>query len=72
MYYYNSNYYNFFFFIIKNPSNLTILGIKHFDYKSHPVNVEFGYGGIGYNYAEIKVTSQRGHGINSLFIFYGY
>lgn len=52
------------------PLAVSIAGIKHIDYKSHPVSVKILNGGIGYHTATIEITSQRGHGINSTFIFY--
>ncbi|XP_055306321.1 uncharacterized protein LOC129570654 [Sitodiplosis mosellana] len=47
-----------------------ILGIKHVDYKSHPVTVHFLKGGIGDTSVTILVESQRGHGIKSEFVFF--
>ncbi|XP_055306309.1 uncharacterized protein LOC129570644 [Sitodiplosis mosellana] len=48
----------------------TIFGIQHFDFKSHPVSVRFLKGGIGQRNVTLQIDSQRGHGINSTFIFY--
>ncbi|XP_055306310.1 uncharacterized protein LOC129570645 [Sitodiplosis mosellana] len=48
----------------------TIFGIQHFDFQSHPVSVRFLKGGIGQRNVTLQIDSQRGHGINSIFIFY--
>lgn len=48
-----------------------IVGIKHTDNKSHPVKIDILNGGIGDKIVTIRITSQRGHGINSQFTFYG-
>lgn len=58
------------FINFKVPLTAPIIGIKHTDLKSHPVKVEFVNGGIGQKAVTLKVTSQRGHGINSRFTFY--
>ncbi|XP_031636684.1 uncharacterized protein LOC116349416 [Contarinia nasturtii] len=52
------------------PLVAPIAGIRHLDKKSHPVQIRFLKGGIGYNNVSIEITSQRGHGINSEFTFY--
>lgn len=54
------------------PQTYPILGIKHIDFKSHPVNVTFVKGGVGFNNVTVNIESQRGHGINSTFYFYGF
>lgn len=54
----------------KVPLIVPIIGIKHTDHKSHPVKVDIINGGIGQKTVRIRVTSQRGHGINSRFTFY--
>lgn len=48
-----------------------IAGIKHIDHSSRPVKVDFKNSTVigSYN-VTIQLTSQRGHGINSTFIFY--
>ena len=50
--------------------NVPIAGIKHIDYKQHPVKVDILSGGVGFHTVTIEVTSQKGHGINSQFVFY--
>lgn len=55
---------------LQNGGTVQISGIKHVDYKSHPVNVRFINGGLGFLSVSIEITSQRGHGINSTFTFY--
>lgn len=52
------------------PLAVPIAGIRHIDFKSHPIEVQFKEGGIGYHTTTIQLTSQKGHGINSTFIFY--
>lgn len=47
-------------------------GIKHIDYKQHPVKAIFSNGGIGKNNVTVYLESQKGHGINSTFIFYRF
>lgn len=59
---------NFLFF--QGQSAYAIYGIKHMDYKSHPVSVRFLKGDIGSRNITIQIESQRNHGINSTFIFY--
>ncbi|XP_031637180.1 uncharacterized protein LOC116349744 [Contarinia nasturtii] len=54
----------------QGQSNYTIHGIKQMDYKSYPSTTTFLKGGIGQRNVTIKLTSQRGHGLNSTFIFY--
>lgn len=57
-------------FFSQVPMTVPIAGIKHSDFKSHPVSVLFISGGIGYRNVTIQITSQKGHGINSRFTFY--
>lgn len=47
-----------------------IWGIQHLDYKSHPVKIIFEKGSFGDRTMSLKIESQRGHGINSTFIFF--
>lgn len=51
-------------------SPLPVWGIKHLDYKSHPVKVNFVKGSLGERVWNIIIESQRNHGINSTFVFY--
>lgn len=52
------------------PGYYPITGIKHIDHKEHNVEVSFVKGDIGHRSIELRIKSQRGHGINSTFIFY--
>lgn len=61
---------NCFWFQFQQPSSFPIVGIRHMDYKSHPVKVDIINGGIGQRAISLHLKSQRGHGINSTFIFY--
>lgn len=54
------------------PLTVPIAGIRHIDYKSNPIQVEFIKGGVGYFETTLLLTSQKGHGINSTFIFYAH
>lgn len=56
--------------IFQQPSKFPIVGIRHLDYESKPVKVNFLQGGIGYNNVKLHITSQRNNGINSTFVFY--
>lgn len=57
-------------FFLQVPLTAPIIGIKHTDYKSHPVSVAIVGGGLGQRTVTLKIKSQRGHGINSRFTFY--
>lgn len=59
-----------FYFQYPYPTNQIIYGIKHIDFKQHPINVTFLDGNIGSRTVTIHCESQRGHGINSTFVFY--
>lgn len=48
-----------------------IKGIRHVDYKSHPIKTEIISGGVNHREVKIYLQSQKGHGINSTFVFYG-
>ncbi|XP_031637130.1 uncharacterized protein LOC116349715 [Contarinia nasturtii] len=52
------------------PGKFPIYGIKHVDYKSHPVTVKFLKGGLGDYFVTIHIQSQRSHGIKSEFVFF--
>lgn len=58
------------FFVFQYVNYNQIHGITHIDYKSHPTSVRFLKGGIGQLNVTLQILSQRGHGINSTFIFY--
>lgn len=48
-----------------------IIGIKHINHSDRPVSVEFVHGGLNRKDVAVLIKSQKGHGINSEFIFYG-
>lgn len=56
---------------LQHPLVNPILGIKHIDYKSHPIKISIVSGGVNFKYVTLLLESQRGHGINSTLIFYG-
>lgn len=59
-----------FLFFSQNGGTSQIIGIKHTDYKSHPVKVTLQAFVIGDPKVTIQIESQRNHGINSEFTFY--
>lgn len=61
-----------FFPFLQHNSSAPIIGITHMDFKQHPVSVKFVKGFIGDRNITIQIDSQRGHGINSTFIFFTY
>lgn len=42
-----------------------IAAIQHINYEQNPGESSIESGGIGHNYVEMKIVSQRGNGINS-------
>lgn len=53
-----------------NP-DFIIKGIKHMDYENVPANVTIVDGGLGEGRVWIKIKSQPGYAIKSMFEFFG-
>lgn len=53
-----------------SKQDVTIKGIKVYDYKSNPTTATIVSGGVGSNSVTINIESQKGHGIKSVLVFY--
>lgn len=77
-YWQKSNKIHKFLYLLFSPYNVQpqsyqrIYGIKIYDLKSHPSNATIVNGGIGLSNVTFRILSQKGHGINSMFLFYTF